>query len=257
MFFVEPDRTPFDLNFRVFRVPVRVHPLFWLVMGLLGLTALGRGGVGVWLIWMAIAFVSLLVHELGHALVARTYGASPHVVLYAFGGLAGWFGAGLTRGQRIAVALAGPFAGFALMALAMALGGGPGAASSSLWAGAMVDLYLINLVWNLLNLLPVWPLDGGAVTRELFNIYRPRDGERLAFGSSALVAGGLVVFFLLMLFDMLRPLLMMAWPFRFTPGPWFTLILALLAFQNYQLYRRETGRAGWDDELPWERRRRG
>ena len=87
MLLAEPSRTQFDLNFSIFGFPVRVHPLFW-VMGLvLGFT--GGGSDGIWIISCMLAvFVSILIHELGHALMIRRFGNEAHIVLYAMGGLA-------------------------------------------------------------------------------------------------------------------------------------------------------------------------
>ena len=60
MFLSEPSTTPYDLQFRIVGVPVRVHPLFWL-----GGLVMGASNdlVGV-LLWIAVIFVSILIHEL-------------------------------------------------------------------------------------------------------------------------------------------------------------------------------------------------
>jgi Zn-dependent protease len=85
----EPPRTPWDLNFQVFGFPVRVHPLFWLVGLLLGFSGGSDGNAGIQLvIWFVALFSSILVHELGHALMIRRFGHEAHIVLYAMGGLA-------------------------------------------------------------------------------------------------------------------------------------------------------------------------
>jgi Zn-dependent protease len=82
----EPSRTQFDLNFSVLGFPVRVHPFFWLVGVLLGFSG---GADGMWIIvWLLATFVSILIHELGHALMIRRFGREAHIVLYAMGGLA-------------------------------------------------------------------------------------------------------------------------------------------------------------------------
>jgi stage IV sporulation protein FB len=86
MLLVEPPRTQFDLNFQVLGFPVRVHPFFWLVTLLLGFS--GRSeGIGL-VIWFFAVFVSVLIHELGHALMIRRFGRDAYIVLYAMGGLA-------------------------------------------------------------------------------------------------------------------------------------------------------------------------
>ncbi|MBX9581317.1 MAG: hypothetical protein K2X87_13490, partial [Gemmataceae bacterium] len=110
---VEPDRTPYDLNFRLFGFPVRVHPLFWVVTVLFGSSALRDFGPEYLLVWVVVVFVSILVHELGHAFAFRAFGTDAAVVLYGFGGLAVPWGGVAGRWRRVAVSLAGPAAGFA------------------------------------------------------------------------------------------------------------------------------------------------
>ena len=81
----EPPRTPYDLNFSLFGIPVRVHPLFWLVTLLLGyeLAAMPPRC----LTWIIAVFSAILVHEMGHALAMRAYGFQPWITLYGMGGL--------------------------------------------------------------------------------------------------------------------------------------------------------------------------
>ncbi|HEX4607162.1 MAG TPA: hypothetical protein VH092_03070, partial [Urbifossiella sp.] len=62
--------------------------------------------------WIAISFVSFLVHELGHAAAFRAYGVGSHVVLYSLGGLAVPWDDLRGRWRRVVVSLAGPGAGF-------------------------------------------------------------------------------------------------------------------------------------------------
>ena len=56
----EPERTQFDLNFRLLGFPVRIHPYFWIVSALFGSSALNHFGVLYLLAWVAIVFVSIL-----------------------------------------------------------------------------------------------------------------------------------------------------------------------------------------------------
>ena len=102
MLLADPQPTPFDLRFRLFRTHVRIHPLFWLIAVMLGwgYTHLHRPAtgniVGDLALWVGCVFVSILVHEFGHALTGRLFGSHAHIVLYGFGGLgifaAGWLG---------------------------------------------------------------------------------------------------------------------------------------------------------------------
>ena len=66
--FLEPNRTPYDLAFRLFGFRVRVHPLFWLGTAIFGGNLLQPpGGIEYLLVWIVVVLVSILVHELGHA----------------------------------------------------------------------------------------------------------------------------------------------------------------------------------------------
>jgi stage IV sporulation protein FB len=85
--FIDHQPTSFDVTFRLGRFPVRVHPLFWLSMALIGLPWFDRSLL-LGLLWVACGFVSILVHELGHALAIRHYGSPASIQLIAFGGLA-------------------------------------------------------------------------------------------------------------------------------------------------------------------------
>jgi len=83
----EPPPTSWDLHFQVFGFPVRIHPAFWLVGVLLGYSGGKDAGIHL-LIWFVVFFTSILIHELGHALMIRRFGRPAHIVLYAMGGLA-------------------------------------------------------------------------------------------------------------------------------------------------------------------------
>src|SRR5688500_16092574 len=96
MILAEPPRTQYDVHFVLAGVPVRIHPLFWLVSLLLGLPREadplpgGPSPAVIVIIWMLALFVSILVHEMGHAFAIRHFGWEPRVVLYMLGGLAMW-----------------------------------------------------------------------------------------------------------------------------------------------------------------------
>src|SRR3954451_7375602 len=85
--FFEPERTAYDLRFRMLGTEVRVHPLFWLVSFFMGAN-LSKLGFGYVVLWVGCVFVSILLHELGHVLVGRLFGSEGHIVLYSLGGLA-------------------------------------------------------------------------------------------------------------------------------------------------------------------------
>src|SRR5205814_467341 len=73
-------------------------------------------------VWVAVVFLSVLVHEMGHALAIRRHGLSPEITLHWIGGLTSWNGAqNLTRPQRIFISFAGPLAGFLFAAVVFGL----------------------------------------------------------------------------------------------------------------------------------------
>lgn len=199
MFSIEP--TPFDLQFHLGRIPVRVHPLFWVVAAIFGWNEDLRKTVIV----MLCMFVSILIHELGHALTAEAFGWPSEILLYHFGGLA--FSQryhGNTPLKSILVSLAGPFAGFALAALVIGvhialvvsgnkgdgIAGVNGDGEELVWY-AIVTLELINIAWGIINLAPVIPLDGGQVMRSVFEWIGIRDFDYRT-AQVSLIIGGLV-----------------------------------------------------------------
>ena len=115
---VGASETPYDLRFRFLDVPVRIHPMFWLVSAVLGWQDHDLGAVAL---WVACVFVSILVHEYGHALMAKAYDCSPSIVLWGLGGLCYSQAERQTPLQRLAVILSGPGAGFGLFGLLLLL----------------------------------------------------------------------------------------------------------------------------------------
>jgi Zn-dependent protease len=205
--------TPYDLRFRLLDVPVRIHPMFWLVSAVLGWQDKNLPAVAV---WVACVFVSIMVHEFGHALMSRAFHSSPSVVLWGLGGLCYSQGERQTPGQRLAVILAGPGAGFLFFALlvlvtAAFFGMAPTEQFRALFTRedgndylfqSYQDLVWINLVWGLVNLLPLWPLDGGQATQVLLSLIDRARGQRWCHVVSLLVSGILAIVVYMQLGDM-------------------------------------------------------
>jgi len=222
----EPPPTQADLHFRLFGIPVRVHPFFWVTALFLGMGG-RQADPQQTLVWIGVVFVSILVHELGHAVMQIRYGGHPWITLYGFGGLASCNDCDRSPWRQIVILLAGPFAGFVLAVIVIAairLSGHPvgfvaspqqfnieatgasaayllrlgpfglyfEAVQSGLLNDVIVDLLQINIMWGLLNLLPVYPLDGGQIAREVFTLGNPRSGIvqslQLSTGAAVLVS---------------------------------------------------------------------
>lgn len=167
------------LQLELWRFPLTVEPGALVLAGLAFLYGLQAGSLSWALGLVLIALLSLLVHELGHALVARRYGLEPiRIRLTATGGL--------TRHRRpqrtqrtLWIVLAGPAAGFALASLGWALGQLP---LGEAWASATGLVFGLNLLWSMFNLLPVAPLDGGMALLALCRILIPSQAERITLG---------------------------------------------------------------------------
>ena len=153
------------LRFRVSGIPVRVEPIFFILLGFLG-WANGHTGVLI-VVFMVVAGVSVLVHELGHATAYRSFGAQPAITLTGFGGYT--VGPAQPRGRSLAVTLSGPGAGFVAAMVALALSQVV-TSDSEIVKTALDDLIWVNLVWGVFNLLPILPLDGGRVAVDLFGL---------------------------------------------------------------------------------------
>ncbi len=157
--FDEPSN--FDVRFRIFGIPFCIQPMFWLTAALL-----------VWdgdrldrvLLGILCVLISVLVHELGHAVMARRFGFPSQIVLRMFGGYAttGY----LPPTQQILTVAAGPGAGMLLFALTDGL-----LFLLSRFAPQVITDYegvqnvfvlmlFTNLIWSLMNLIPVIPMDG-------------------------------------------------------------------------------------------------
>ncbi len=152
------------LQFSVAGVPTRIEPLFFVVMGMFGVAG-GRRG---WLIleWLVVAGVSILVHEMGHAVAFRRYGAQPEIVLHGFGGAT--TGAAQPPMRSIVVSVAGPATGFAVGGAALLAARGISLGESALMEAVVFDLVFVNIAWGVFNLLPILPLDGGNIVASFF-----------------------------------------------------------------------------------------
>lgn len=241
--FQVPPPTRYDLTFSFMGIPVRVHPMFWLLSILLGY---GAGDLSRILIWVFVVFFSILIHEMGHALAFRVHGQESFIVLHFAGGLTvpdtvRWgndrANVSLTPNQNIFVSVAGPVAGFIFAGLvigAVLFAGGSiainflfgfipipqlafmpvGTTSLHLF---IVMLLWVNVFWGLINLLPVFPLDGGQIARNVLIQLDPWDGARKSLWLSV-ITGGVVALAALLFLNSIYMAFLFGW----------------LAFQSFQ-----------------------
>jgi len=254
VFLAEPQQTRFDLHFSLLGIPVRVSPFFWVAALVLGFNLTGGEPLRI-VMWIVAVFVSLMVHEFGHALAFRACGISARVVLYHFGGLAipegtsWWVGAGrMAPRQQIFISAAGPLAQLSLAAIILAAVRASGYVVPGLFAflpyealwgsppyaplpndilnDLLFYLALPSVFWALLNLIPVYPLDGGQISREVCVLLDPNRGIRNSLMLS-IVAGALAA----------------AWGLM-GGQPFMGIMFGMLAFSSYQLLQAYSGRGG-------------
>lgn len=180
-------------QFTIAGVPVRLELTFFLIVGLLGVAVAPT--FALLAAWISVATLSILLHEMGHALAYKAFGHPSHVVLMGFGGVT--TGPRLSPGRSIVVSLAGPLSGILLLGL-------PALALSRLDVVERAEPRLVlfyfvwvNLVWAFVNLLPVLPLDGGNVVQSFLQLVTGRDAERPTRVLSIVVAGAATLFALL------------------------------------------------------------
>ncbi len=173
-------------------IALYIHPTFWILASFIAW--MGSANMLEFGIWVIVVFVSVLAHELGHALMARAFKQRVHIELGPFGGLTVRHGGGsLSKFKEFLVVLMGPLFGFLLAGVALLL--------LSITPAKMALLYLLNVTvyanvfWSILNLLPVHPLDGG----KLMSI-----GVEALFGPSSVrysyLASGLFALLLMVAF---------------------------------------------------------
>lgn len=165
------------------------------------------------LVWISMVFLAVLLHELGHALVARRWGIETEkIVLYPIGG-----GAFLEKmpevpREEISIALAGPAVNFVLAGLMVPIiwysgnedfllilklfiqpNGNIVIFDASIWEYLVVVFFALNLLLGAFNLIPAFPLDGGRVLRAILSIRFSRTRATVLAGRIGMWGG----FFLL------------------------------------------------------------
>ncbi len=169
---------------RLFGVPVRFHFTFVLLLIFLAVAGWkGRQSVAADIVFVLALFASVLLHELGHAVVARRCGVRTlEIVMFPIGGVARMERTPRPR-DELRIAVAGPavnlvLAGLILAGLALWRGpavAGPEALADPTDANLLERIAMGNLILALFNLLPAFPMDGGRILRSLLALRRPEE----------------------------------------------------------------------------------
>ena len=187
---------------RILGIDVYIHATFLILLVFVGMAywqvgqSLQAAIVGI-LFFLAL-FLCVLLHEFGHALVARRYGiATRDITLLPIGGLARLERMPEKPAQELRVALAGPavnvvIAGVLAACLTATGDWQPVSALGVAQGGMLERLFLINVFLFVFNMLPAFPMDGGRVLRALLAM-------RMDFAEATRVAAaigqGMALFF--------------------------------------------------------------
>ncbi|MBI1900757.1 MAG: site-2 protease family protein [Planctomycetia bacterium] len=192
---------------RLAGIDVYIHWTFLLLLGLFVMSPLlgGEGPVAALTsgLFLVALFGCIVLHELGHALMARRFGIRTlDITLLPIGGLARLERLPKKPLHELLVAVAGPAVNVVIAGVLMgvlALAGGLGRllslnAESFLGWPFLVQLTTVNILLVLFNMLPALPMDGGRVFRALLAMTMPyTKATRVA----ALVGQGMAVLFFL------------------------------------------------------------
>lgn len=168
------------------KIPVHIYPIFWLLALLIGwlysFTILGAVILGF------VVFISVLVHEYGHALSALAFGQQSFIELVGLGGVTQRQGKRLSLGKEFIIILNGPLAGLALAILSFLILLTFGKGLSSVWLDILKFAFFANVFWTVVNLLPIYPLDGGRLFSIILEALFGVKGVRASFLLSSLFA---------------------------------------------------------------------
>lgn len=180
-------------------ITIRLHVTFVLLLALVAASAASEGASAVAEVgWVVALFACVVIHELAHALVARSKGVEVHEIdLLPIGGVSRLGHIPEDWREEAAIAAAGPAASVAvgLLALVAAAARHHPVLPPTLVAGPiLVRLGWVNLMLAGFNLLPAFPMDGGRVLRALLERSRPRVlATHQAAAVSRLLAAGMIV----------------------------------------------------------------
>jgi len=166
--------------FKVFGIPIRIHFSWLIIFGLLTLILVTQYFPNerhyqwaAWTYWIVgiitslLFFVSVLLHELAHSVVARWRGMKVRdIVLFVFGGVSELGGEPESAQTEFIMAFVGPLTSFAIGAVSLLLYWLTLKVSEPVSAVAYY-LFFINVALGIFNLIPGFPLDGGRVLRAI------------------------------------------------------------------------------------------
>ena len=164
---------------KFFGIPIRVHITFFLLLifiGLYGSRLQGARSGLFGIVSIILIFLCVIIHEFAHSLVARKYGVKiKDIILLPIGGVSEMEELPSQPKQEINVALAGPLTSIVLSLIFFfayrLLFPEAKAVNISIFQGnLLLNLFAINLMLAIFNLIPAFPMDGGRVLRGILGL---------------------------------------------------------------------------------------
>ncbi|MBV8606479.1 MAG: site-2 protease family protein [Singulisphaera sp.] len=178
---------------RVMGIDLYLHPTFLMLLVFIGAM---QGGLESVLLASA-TFGCVLLHELGHALMARRFGIETEdITLYPIGGIARLKRMPRAPGAELLIAMAGPMVNVLIVGILVAALGVLDGSGLDLFLGSLMQ---INIILAAFNLIPAFPMDGGRVLRALLSGWLGR--ARATMVAAGLGRGLAVLFGLYCLFN--------------------------------------------------------
>ena len=176
-------------------IPITIHPFFWLLAAMIGYLQ-SQSILGTF-IWAAVILVSVLFHEFGHALTALAFRQRSAITLFGMGGVTERVNQEpLKSWQEFLVVLNGPLFGFGLFFLSVYLfdliKATPGMTVLKI---ALSISMSVNFIWTVLNLFPVYPLDGGKLLAIALSRFFGSKGMRASLLISTIIGGLTSIYF--------------------------------------------------------------
>lgn len=165
------------IRFKFLGIPITVELWFWLTMAFIG-GGLSANSVEALLrvaLFVLAGFVSILIHEMGHALMIRKFGLPTQITLTTFGGYAAHPAGILSRKKSFIVTAAGPVIQIVFGLFVWLIYVNTTMPSNNIEYFVFI-LAAISIIWAIFNCLPIFPLDGGQM---LASILGPRRAKVL------------------------------------------------------------------------------
>lgn len=205
---------------RVAGIDVKIHLTFFLLLAWIGFAYYQQGGTPAaveGLIFILLLFLSVLLHEFGHAFAARRYGVlTPDITLLPIGGVARLSRMPDEPRQELVIAIAGPAVNVVIAAVLFVVLGQMTDLSEVMRlddprVGMVAKLLSANVILVLFNLIPAFPMDGGRILRAALALrmnyivatqIAARTGQAIAFvfGFIGLFANPLLIFIALFVY---------------------------------------------------------